>query len=676
MLVLTSSSQVDGFTRNKQRKTDFYLLTHAHDDHMYGLSVKNFPARKIYCSNTTRELLKSNPKYQHVIPYLNPLQMNVKHNISYRGGLLQISLIPSNHCPGSVMFLIEQKGGKNILCTGDIRAEKWWIDSIARNPILFPFTTNVYTLDNIYLDTTYGYRGEPFISMQDNYQGLRLLAFIMDLYPRDLTDKDIGFFFTDSTLGFEDVWIQTGNFFNEGFHFSDKSLKARTVKVSTESDYEFAPQLQNIIKDDKSRFHVCGKNPLSCSRSQHIKFKVKVKACIDVDLRTLMDHISPKSINDFSNLKFLYELSNGSKVYQDANQQSKLYLSPKGSDKLLTNEILYFFSRHSSFEECQSFAKLFKPKQIYPMTECLNAWRQGFQMERHFGDLCKGSENFTYDEERVQYYGPKPILADRPKTLNKFDPEGSFYKDLDTSLTNLESFKLSFRGQQSMNTAFPENSTKKDVDTQRNFDYLERENNKLMGMQQYRYQKRIHEDPKVGLNMLCNIDDDKENRFNYDDTQDSMEGNNSLEQEAIKFQQEQYRMIRERIKSQKSNGSVAQSIEVLAVDSQSQHVSPEAARVTDVSKDQKEDIASYSADLMRNESTIDTHVEIEVPDSQLPGLTVFNIGKSNTIKPEFKSPIHKKKGLDESKIKLIEKLVRTDHNFGFFDFPLSCIGSD
>ena len=47
--------------------------------------------------------------------------------------------------------------------TGDVRAESWWTLSLIKNPHLFPYITGLKTLDQIYLDTTFSYRGEPYI---------------------------------------------------------------------------------------------------------------------------------------------------------------------------------------------------------------------------------------------------------------------------------------------------------------------------------------------------------------------------------------------------------------------------------------------------------------------------------------------------------------------------------
>lgn len=78
------------------------------------------------------------------------------------------------------MFLIEDEN-HCILYTGDIRgklwllrnrswestayrdvAETWWVEAIARHPVLIPYTTGFKRLSTIYLDTSFASRDVPY----------------------------------------------------------------------------------------------------------------------------------------------------------------------------------------------------------------------------------------------------------------------------------------------------------------------------------------------------------------------------------------------------------------------------------------------------------------------------------------------------------------------------------
>ena len=93
------------------------------------------------------------------------------------------------------MFLLESFC-KNVLITGDVRAESWWTLSLIKNPHLFPYITGLKTLDQIYLDTTFSYRGEPYIYIMPNSEGIFAAIELLKLYP------------FDSDLSFS-LWIQS-----------------------------------------------------------------------------------------------------------------------------------------------------------------------------------------------------------------------------------------------------------------------------------------------------------------------------------------------------------------------------------------------------------------------------------------------------------------------------------
>lgn len=78
------------------------------------------------------------------------------------------------------MFLIESEHAA-VLYTGDIRAEPWWVNSIARNPCLVEYTAGLKTLNRIYLDTSI----LDNIPLQTKAEGLRELLSQVARYPPD-----------------------------------------------------------------------------------------------------------------------------------------------------------------------------------------------------------------------------------------------------------------------------------------------------------------------------------------------------------------------------------------------------------------------------------------------------------------------------------------------------------
>jgi hypothetical protein len=92
-----------------------YMLTHAHTDHMKGLT-KHFQ-KKIYCSEITATLA------QLQFSYLTPEHFCVLSEGScYAINLyVEVRTFPSYHCRGSTMFLFTIHNSIHILYTGDFR---------------------------------------------------------------------------------------------------------------------------------------------------------------------------------------------------------------------------------------------------------------------------------------------------------------------------------------------------------------------------------------------------------------------------------------------------------------------------------------------------------------------------------------------------------------------------
>ncbi len=103
---------------------EFYFLSHAHTDHMIGLSVASFDGT-IHCSPQTHDLLLVRfPALRdrvRIIDVDTPTVMFFNDMTTFT-----VTLFDANHCPGSVMFLFEGNFGyggasAKILHTGDFR---------------------------------------------------------------------------------------------------------------------------------------------------------------------------------------------------------------------------------------------------------------------------------------------------------------------------------------------------------------------------------------------------------------------------------------------------------------------------------------------------------------------------------------------------------------------------
>jgi DNA cross-link repair 1C protein len=99
---------------------------------------------------------------------------------------------PTYHCP------VIEDDRRAILYTGDVRSEPWFVNTLTRNPSLIAYTNGIYTLDKIYLDTSFTRR----IPFQTKAEGLNELLHKVLQYPPQTI-----FHLSAWTFGYEDVWI-------------------------------------------------------------------------------------------------------------------------------------------------------------------------------------------------------------------------------------------------------------------------------------------------------------------------------------------------------------------------------------------------------------------------------------------------------------------------------------
>ncbi|KAK8246013.1 putative DNA repair protein [Phyllosticta capitalensis] len=208
------------------------FLSHVHSDHLHGLESLRSPF--VFCSPATKEILLRLVKYPHRINFakgiLETREQTYKHlnkllkTIPLEtptvielnpGNDIRVTLFDANHCVGAVMFLIQGQG-KAILCTGDVRAESWWVNSIVRNPSLIPYTLGNNRLDKIYLDTTFASTSWMYREFPTKADGLKELLEKVSEYPPDTT-----FHFNAWTFGYEDVWIALAAYLNTPIHLDD-----------------------------------------------------------------------------------------------------------------------------------------------------------------------------------------------------------------------------------------------------------------------------------------------------------------------------------------------------------------------------------------------------------------------------------------------------------------------
>ncbi|GAA5923368.1 hypothetical protein JCM1841_006501 [Sporobolomyces salmonicolor] len=246
----------------------FYLLTHAHTDHITGLNSPHFAGR-IYATPVTKYLIentmeaadrvlceefgervKPRKKFANLKKWrksaggvhntgktgmdnIKEIQLDTPTVIDGPDGVVTVTAIDANHCPGSCMFLIEgvvECTHRAVLITGDIRAEPWWTASLAHNPLLSKYVVwnppsdkgkeravdaglsarPAFALDCVYLDTSGVMLDEELVTKDE---AIEWVVDLMAQYP-----PDTRFFINAWTWGYEELLKSVYRAFGEQIH--------------------------------------------------------------------------------------------------------------------------------------------------------------------------------------------------------------------------------------------------------------------------------------------------------------------------------------------------------------------------------------------------------------------------------------------------------------------------
>ena len=112
-----------------------------------------------------------------------------------------------------------------MLYTGDIRSELWWVNNLARHPLMLAYVSHggkapLKQLDCVYLDTTFANKQNPYKHFPTKAEGTLELLQKISRYP-----KDTVFYFDTWTFGYEDVWMALCSFLNCQVHVDDYRYK-------------------------------------------------------------------------------------------------------------------------------------------------------------------------------------------------------------------------------------------------------------------------------------------------------------------------------------------------------------------------------------------------------------------------------------------------------------------
>ncbi|CAG7918296.1 unnamed protein product [Penicillium olsonii] len=465
--------EVDYFRKCPERPAPLAcFLSHVHSDHLQGL--ESFRAPFIYCSPATRE---------RPIPLNTPTEIELTPRCHIR-----VTLLDANHCSGAVMFLIEG-GGKAVIYTGDIRAEKWWVDSLIRHPVLIPYTLGQKRLDKLYLDTTFASKTNPFRQFPSKAEGLAELLQKVQAYP-----EDTKFYFRAWTFGYEEVWVALSSALNSKIHVDRYQMGLYQSLVQSKSPgVSEAPALCGfdlgnramsgcLSNDESSRIHSCepgascsaagGKNVIyitpivnrtsngievpevglgggSGDLSQSHELELPDESALSELEKLCRQHVhDPEALSQMRNALFRAFQSKKKALSLDSyglKQDSEISLknlvtalshgpsvvSGTASGSHLPYTIRFPYSRHSSYSELCGLVAAFRPKDLYPCTVDSAKWNENVSMERLFGHLCS-DRRFSHDTHMRQIKEDE-IRDSRPTKRARYDTDPSNESSQETS---------------------------------------------------------------------------------------------------------------------------------------------------------------------------------------------------------------------------------------------------
>ncbi|KAI7905385.1 beta-lactamase-like protein [Cokeromyces recurvatus] len=241
---------VDAFSYGDIANCEGYLLSHFHSDHYAGIDA-NWTHGPIYCSQITAQLLIN--KLGVVEDFINPLPVNKPYSLSSSPNRT-ITLIDANHCPGSVMFLIDVIDGKRYLHTGDFRASpRMCLDLMGKE------------IDILYLDTTYL---NPMYSFPSQISCIRAACEIAKnhkiLLERNNKSSDkkgrllvvVGTY----TLGKEHIFIEIAKALNSKIFVTDEKRKILNCFKDRQLDEMLTDQIKEAQVHVIPLWHIVPKN--------------------------------------------------------------------------------------------------------------------------------------------------------------------------------------------------------------------------------------------------------------------------------------------------------------------------------------------------------------------------------------------------------------------------------
>lgn len=342
-----------------------YLLSHVHSDHLAGLAALTWDS-PIYCSPITARWLpmlatRSKQlafesgkdgvlcrKYAHLTPFMRPLVTDESHYLDLGNGRrARISLIPAHHCPGAVMFLI-QDDSSCILYTGDARNEAIDLQGLRAMPA---FSSSMQQIDRLYLDTTCCH--PAFEKFPSRDFAISDLVTFVNRRPR------LAHYYIDAwTFGYEDIWIGLSKAFHTKIHVSPY-----LYELYEAIDDMISPKILPHLTVDGStaRFHSCRLDK-TCgyggAGGEHAGSRMLIR--IQPNVSWFSPSLRPERQDVEEGI-----IAKGTVTGRSNTYTIKERLPPSIGKR---DDLFYYFNYgcHASLSELQQLVELVSPRALFP----------------------------------------------------------------------------------------------------------------------------------------------------------------------------------------------------------------------------------------------------------------------------------------------------------------------
>jgi DNA cross-link repair 1A protein len=298
---------VDAFRYGDISYVEHYFLSHFHADHYIGLKKKF--KHKIYLSPITAVLVSQ------FIGVAEELMEIVHVNVPFYVNDVKITPMDANHCPGALLFLFQFPDGRNVLHTGDFRANYSMVELLNKWNC---------KLDLVYLDTTYLHSKRR---MPPQSESIEYLITNVQRYLEENIGEKFLIIVGAYLIGKEKVWMAIAKRFNFKVFLDKERLKA--FKAICSCSAEHFEVFKNYVTEIES------------------EADVHVKSMIELSYPKLRDFLRE---NQDSFNTILGVVASGWE-----NQQYK-----PGRITLLNVN----YSEHSSYDELESFIAQTQPKNV------------------------------------------------------------------------------------------------------------------------------------------------------------------------------------------------------------------------------------------------------------------------------------------------------------------------